>query len=186
MKALVWFRSDLRIEDNPALKEAFKNSDIVEAIFLYSQNQHISHNEANVKIEFLIKNLFSLEERLSTLNVPLTIIESNGFEEDPTLIKKFCMERSINKVFWNNQFGEDETIRDKRVSKALASKNVDATPECDLIPTPTTDTLAILVLLPSLPPTPSAKCSFNAFSARNASSEGTVKVRFALPLRATF
>ena len=99
MRALVWFRSDLRIEDNPALKEAFKNSDIVEAIFLYSKNQHISHNEANVKIEFLIKNLFLLEERLSTLNVPLTIIESNGFEEDASLIKKYCMERSINKVF---------------------------------------------------------------------------------------
>ena len=126
MRALVWFRSDLRIEDNPALKEAFKNSDIVEAVFLYSQNQHISHNEANVKIEFLIKSLFSLEERLSKLNIPLTIIESNGFEEDPKLIKKYCIERSINKVFWNNQFGEDETIRDKRVSKALASKNVDA------------------------------------------------------------
>jgi deoxyribodipyrimidine photo-lyase len=125
MKALVWFRNDLRIDNNPALKQAFNNSDIVEAIFLYSQNQHIAHNEANVKIEFLIKNLFFLEERLSSLNVALTIIESNGFEEDPTLIKKHCIERSINKVFWNNQFGEDEAIRDKKVSKALVSKNVD-------------------------------------------------------------
>ena len=125
MKALVWFRSDLRIEDNPALKQAFNNSDILEAIFLFSQNQHINHNVANVKIEFLIKNLYSLEERLSSLNVPLTIVASNGFEEDATLIKKYCTERSINKVFWNNQFGEDEAIRDKRVSKVLASKNVE-------------------------------------------------------------
>ena len=26
MEALVWFRSDLRLEDNPALRNAFENS----------------------------------------------------------------------------------------------------------------------------------------------------------------
>ena len=26
MEALVWFRSDLRLEDNPALRNAFQNS----------------------------------------------------------------------------------------------------------------------------------------------------------------
>jgi deoxyribodipyrimidine photolyase len=27
MEALVWFRSDLRLEDNPALRNAFENSE---------------------------------------------------------------------------------------------------------------------------------------------------------------
>ena len=46
MNALVWFRSDLRVEDNPALRHAFNESDSVEAIFIYSNKQLKNHNEA--------------------------------------------------------------------------------------------------------------------------------------------
>ena len=73
MRALVWFRSDLRIEDNPALKNSFKEYDEVHAIYIFSKNQLKKHNEANVKVEFLIKNLLLLEKKLNELNVPLTI-----------------------------------------------------------------------------------------------------------------
>jgi len=121
VKALVWFKSDLRLEDNPALRHAFKEADSVEAVYLYSNKQLKNHNEANVKIDFLIQNLFSLEKILRSFNVPLTIIQSNGFEDDPNLIKKYCIDRAIEKVFWNNQFGLDETFRDKKTIEALDS-----------------------------------------------------------------
>jgi deoxyribodipyrimidine photo-lyase len=119
MNVLVWFRGDLRVEDNPALRHAFEESDSVEAVYIYSDKQLKNHNEANVKIDFLIQHLFSLEKTLTSLNVPLTIIHSNGFEEDSALLKKYCIDRSIKKVFWNNQFGEDENLRDKKVLEAL-------------------------------------------------------------------
>ena len=124
MKALVWFRSDLRTDDNPALRQAFKEAESIEAIFSYSENQLNNHNEANVKVDFLIQNLFSLEKTLSSYNVPLTIIESSGFNEDPVLVEKYCLDRSIEKVFWNNQFGEDESLRDKKLLEALESKGI--------------------------------------------------------------
>ena len=124
MEALVWFRSDLRTYDNPALRQAFKEAKSIEAIFSYSENQLNNHNEANVNVDFLIQHLFSLEKTLSYYNVPLTIIESSGFIEDPVLVEKYCLDRSIEKVFWNNQFGEDESLRDKKALKALKSKGV--------------------------------------------------------------
>ena len=124
MKALVWFRSDLRTGDNPALRDAFKKAESIEAIFSFSSEQLDSHNEANVKVDFLIQHLFSLEKTLSSYNVPLTIIKSNGFDEDPVLIEKYCLDRSIEKVFWNNQFGEDESLRDKKVLEALESNAI--------------------------------------------------------------
>ena len=77
MKSLVWFRSDLRMDDNPALKKACQESHEVHAVYLYSKNQHKEHNEANIKIEFLIQNLFSLEENLQAINFYL----KNGFEK---------------------------------------------------------------------------------------------------------
>ena len=57
MKSLVWFRNDLRMDDNPALREACKSSHEVHAIYIYSQNQNQKHNEANCKTEFFIENL---------------------------------------------------------------------------------------------------------------------------------
>ena len=105
MEALVWFRSDLRFEDNPALREAFVYSKKVHAVYIFSNKQLKKHNEANVKIDFLIKNLFLLEKKLTELNVPLTIIESDGFENDASLIGKFIEKKNIDKAFWNSQFG---------------------------------------------------------------------------------
>ena len=62
MSALVWFRNDIRIEDNPALRNAFEDSHQVHCIFIFSNEQLKKHNEANVKIDFLIKNLFYLKK----------------------------------------------------------------------------------------------------------------------------
>ena len=125
MEALVWFRSDLRLQDNAALRNAFEQSKNVHAIFIFSNNQLKKHNEANVKIDFLKSNLFLLEEKLDKLNVPLTIIDSDGFNNDASLIEQFIEKKNIKKVFWNNQFGENEAIRDKLVKILLDKKNID-------------------------------------------------------------
>ena len=124
MEALVWFRSDLRLEDNPALRNAFENSKKVHALYIFSNKQLTKHNEANVKIDFIIKNLFLLEKKLTKLNVPLTVIKSDGFDNDVSLIGEFIDKKNIDKAFWNNQFGEDEAIRDKLVHDELDSKNI--------------------------------------------------------------
>jgi deoxyribodipyrimidine photo-lyase len=124
MEALVWFRSDLRLEDNPALRNAFANSKKVHAIFIFSNNQLKKHNEANIKIDFIIKNLFLLEKKLTELNVPLTIIESDGFDDNASLIGKFLEKKNIDNIFWNDQFGEDEANRDRLVQNYLDSKNI--------------------------------------------------------------
>jgi deoxyribodipyrimidine photo-lyase len=125
MEALVWFRSDLRLQDNPALRNAFEQAKNVHAVFIFSNNQLKTHNEANVKIDFLKSNLFLLEEKLNKLNVPLTIIDSGGFDSDASLIEQFIEKKNIKKVFWNNQFGEDEATRDKVVKILLDKKNID-------------------------------------------------------------
>jgi deoxyribodipyrimidine photo-lyase len=124
MKALVWFRGDLRLEDNPALRNAFEQSDEIHAIYIFSNEQHKKHNEANVKVNFLKTNLILLAKQLAKLNVPLTILKNNGFTEDYSSIVKFVEVKNIDKVFWNNQFGIDEANRDTKVKKYLIEKNI--------------------------------------------------------------
>tara|TARA_X000000368_G_scaffold152107_1_gene119852 strand:+ start:3582 stop:4997 length:1416 start_codon:yes stop_codon:yes gene_type:complete len=124
MKSLVWFRNDLRTDDNPALRAACFQSEEVHGVFIYSNNQMKLHNEANCKIEFIIENLKSLEKSLSELNIPLTIISSDGFYDNPKKIYNLINERSITNIYWNNQFGEDEGLRDKKVKELLKKNNI--------------------------------------------------------------
>jgi deoxyribodipyrimidine photo-lyase len=119
MKSIIWFRNDLRIDDNPAMRAACNNSTEVHAIFLYSKDQLKKHNEANVKLDFLIENLKCLSSLLKKINIPLSIIESKGFDEDSEIILETVQERDIDKVFFNKQFGEDEQKRDKEVINML-------------------------------------------------------------------
>ena len=121
----MWFRNDLRVDDNPALREACKSSDEVHAIYIYSQNQNKKHNEANCKTEFFIENLKLLESELSNINIPLNIINSEGFEDNSEVIFNYAQNHSLNKVFWNNQFGVDENERDVSVQNYLKSKNIE-------------------------------------------------------------
>ncbi|OUV40031.1 MAG: deoxyribodipyrimidine photolyase [Rhodobacteraceae bacterium TMED111] len=125
MKSLMWFRNDLRMDDNPALREACKSSDEVHAIYIYSQNQNNKHNKANCKTEFFIENIKALESELSKINIPLNIINSEGFKDNSEIISNYAKNHSLKKVFWNNQFGVDENERDASVQNYLKSKKIE-------------------------------------------------------------
>ena len=100
MKSLMWFRNDLRMDDNPALRNACIESEEVHAIYIFSSKQNKLHNEANCKIEFVIENLKNLDKELSKINIPLTIVDSKGLDDYPNVIIKLIKERSLKKVFW--------------------------------------------------------------------------------------
>ena len=53
-RGLVWFRTDLRLDDNPALSSALSQCEEVLAIYVFSEAQWALHNESNIKQEFLI------------------------------------------------------------------------------------------------------------------------------------
>ena len=125
MKSLMWFRNDLRMDDNPALRNACIESDEVHAIYIFSSKQNELHNEANCKIEFVIDNLKKLDKELSKINIPLTIIDSQGFDDNSDIIFNLFKERSFTKVFWNNQFGTDEQKRDELVKRSFEINNIE-------------------------------------------------------------
>ena len=70
VRGLMWFRSDLRIDDNPALLGAANSCDELIGVYIFSQKQWNLHHESNVKQDFLIQNLFTLEKQLKKLNIP--------------------------------------------------------------------------------------------------------------------
>ena len=124
MKSLVWLRNDLRMDDNPALRQACISSEEVHCIYIFSREQMEVHNQANCKIEFIISNLRNLGNSLKEINIPLTIVNSDGFDDNANKILDVINERSISKVYWNNMFGVDENERDQEVQNVLNDKNI--------------------------------------------------------------
>ena len=124
MKGIVWFRSDLRIDDNPALNAALSNCDEVLAIYIFSQSQWEIHNESNIKQEFLFNNLTSLEESLLKLNIPLIAMNTDSYKTLPKDLLNLVIEQKIENIFWNNEFGVNESERDVAVEKNLNEHNV--------------------------------------------------------------
>ena len=45
MKGLMWFRNDLRMDDNPALRNACIEFEEVQAIYIFSSRQNNLHND---------------------------------------------------------------------------------------------------------------------------------------------
>ena len=117
MKGLVLLRQDIRLDDNPALKNAFEENQEVHALYIYSLDQLKSHNESDIKISFLIENIKILDDELDKLNVGLSIIKTNGFESDPIEIYSFFEEHNFDTLYFNNTFGEDENSRDVNIKK---------------------------------------------------------------------
>ena len=125
MNGLVWLRNDIRMDDNPGLRKACEECDAVLAIYLWSPEQLNRHNEANIKVEFLIKNLQSLEENLNSINIPILVIDNKDFSSAGQNISNLIKKHSIDKVYWGKEFGFDEINRDKSVEQQLIESKID-------------------------------------------------------------
>ena len=123
MKGIIWFRSDLRTDDNPALLNAINNCEEIIAIYIFSELQWKLHNESNIKHEFLINNLNLLDKSLKKLNIPLIAINTKSFETLPEDLCSFAVKQNIDHIFWNNEFGFNECKRDLAVIES--SKKID-------------------------------------------------------------
>ena len=124
MKGIIWFRTDLRIDDNPALLSALNQCEEVLGIYIFSQTQWDLHNESNIKHEFLINNLTVLEQSLAKLNIPLVAINTESYKTLSKDLCSFLVDQKIDHAFWNNEFGYNETKRDQSAIEALEKVNI--------------------------------------------------------------
>ena len=124
VKGAIWFRTDLRLDDNPALNSAMEKCGQITGIYLFSEAQWNLHNESNIKHEFLLKNLTSLDKSLSKLNISLIAINTDSYKTLPEDLLTFLVEHKIDNVFWNNEFGVNESERDVAVEKNLNKNNI--------------------------------------------------------------
>ncbi|KAF9366930.1 hypothetical protein BGX34_000050 [Mortierella sp. NVP85] len=120
---LMWFRNDLRLQDNRALYAASMRSKVgakcLIGLYVISEEEWAEHDEAPVKIDFWMRNLVSLKESLDKLAIPLVVKTAKHKANVITIVESVVREMEISHVFWNAELMIDERRRDIAVRRAL-------------------------------------------------------------------
>lgn len=123
MRQLIWFRTDLRVRDNTALTAAMQAGPAL-AVYLISPGQWKTHDDAPCKIDFWLRNLTSLRAELEQLGVPLLIRQADHWRDAPAVLTRLCREFTVSQVMVNEEYGVNETSRDRDVAAALAENGI--------------------------------------------------------------
>jgi deoxyribodipyrimidine photo-lyase len=118
--ALVWFKTDLRIEDNETLVKAIAQTEKVIPVYCFDE----SHFEitsygfkktGNFRAQFLMESLEDLDAKLRTLGSGLRIIIGKPEVEIPKLVQEY----KAQKVFAKREVAFEERQTEKKVQDEL-------------------------------------------------------------------
>ncbi|KAF9433590.1 hypothetical protein BGZ76_009246 [Entomortierella beljakovae] len=121
---LMWFRNDLRIQDNKALHAASLRAKLGDkrnliCLYIIAESEWTNHNEAPIKIDFWMRNLVSLRKSLEKLSIPLIVKKATSASNISGIVESVVKEMDISHVFWNSEYMVDEIKRDEKVREAL-------------------------------------------------------------------
>ncbi len=120
MRALMWFRADLRVRDNTALFHACQAADNgVLAVFVISPAQWAAHDWGSMKVDFFLRNLGELREALAALNIPLKVLRTDTFTTVPQKLLHLARTHGCGGLFFNREYEVNELARDRAVTAAF-------------------------------------------------------------------
>jgi deoxyribodipyrimidine photo-lyase len=121
MKAIIWFRLDLRLADNPALVAAVNRSKIIVPLFIWSPEEEGDWRPGGAARWWLHQSLAVLEKKLHALGSRLVIRHGPALETLLAVVK----ETEAKSVFWNRRYEPAVTARDTTVKNALRDVGVE-------------------------------------------------------------
>ena len=125
MRALVWFRADLRVSDNPALHQAARAADEgVVGLFVVTPGQWRRHDWGPTRVDFLLRNLRQLSRALEKLGIPLVVETTESFADVPELLLETARRLDCGALFFNRELEINESRRDRRVEKLFTERAI--------------------------------------------------------------
>ncbi|MEJ8811868.1 deoxyribodipyrimidine photo-lyase [Variovorax ureilyticus] len=119
-KGLMWFRRDLRVDDNAALYQALRACRQVVCVFVFDRAILDALPRADRRVEFIRESLVELGAELHRLGGGLIVRHAVAEEEIASLARAL----DVQAVFANRDDEPDALDRDARVLGALANAGV--------------------------------------------------------------
>lgn len=113
---IVWFRRDLRLDDNPALKEASRSGTAVVPVFIWAPEEEGQFQQGRMSRWWLKQSLIQLAQSLGSLGSPLIICKSSSSLH---ALMDLVIHTKASQVFFNNLYDPISLVRDHRVKQGL-------------------------------------------------------------------
>ncbi len=116
---LIWFRNDLRIDDNPALTAAINHANAQQlpchALFISTPQQWQQHHMAAIKIDFIQRHVNQLAQQLAQMGIKLQHIQVSDFAAQQQALIHYCQQHQIQTVYANSEVELNEARRDQQL-----------------------------------------------------------------------
>ncbi|WP_115707431.1 cryptochrome/photolyase family protein [Legionella sainthelensi] len=116
--ALVWFRYDLRLNDNPAFIEACSHHQFVIPLYIYDEKNSVL---GGAQAWWLYHSLTSLSDALAQRGLNLILRKGDPLE----IILDLTKTVSINSVYWNRCYEPVIISRDKKIKATLLERGIE-------------------------------------------------------------
>ena len=120
--ALVWFRNDLRVQDNSILNEAISTHKVVIACYYFDPKHYEASNFGFKKTEkfrtqFLIETIEDLKANLKSLNIELFVSLKTPDLGIKQLVDKF----DIKSIYFQKEWTSEENEASQKVKASLSN-----------------------------------------------------------------
>ncbi|MDP5076530.1 MAG: DASH family cryptochrome [Nonlabens sp.] len=125
---LVWFRNDLRVNDNEVLKAACEQGDGVIGVYFFDPAFYADSTwdssigiklpftkTGSYRAQFIIESVTNLRENLAKQGIPLLVFHGVPHTIIPELVEK----HSIENIYLQHEWTRDEREQEEKLGKAL-------------------------------------------------------------------
>ncbi len=120
--ALIWFRRDLRLTDNPALIAALETYERVVPVYIHAPDEELPWAPGAASRWWLHHSLSALDADLRERGSSLQIV----FGPTQTALRALLKAHDASAVYWNRLYEPAITARDTRIKQALLHEHIDA------------------------------------------------------------
>lgn len=125
MSALIWLRSDLRMDWHSPLQYGLQQHGTVHLLFILTPGQWKSYGLAPVKLDLLARRLQFLRQQFAKHGLPLHIVSVEHNHEIPATLADFCQQHGSQQLYFNAEYELDERRRDRNVKARLQRMGID-------------------------------------------------------------
>ncbi|WP_232305504.1 cryptochrome/photolyase family protein [Gilvimarinus polysaccharolyticus] len=116
----MWFRSDLRLTDNPALHHGWQAAEgELFGCYVLCEQFITQHPINSRQLWFIYQHLCLLQQAFEQAGLAFHVLRVQRAADIPAAIKKLCAAQNVTKLVFNAEYPVNELLRDKAVIAAL-------------------------------------------------------------------
>lgn len=120
--ALVWFRRDLRLQDNPALQAALDAGHLPVPVYIHAPHEEGDWAPGGASNAWLHRSLAALDADLRARGSALVLCQGDSHAE----LERLIAQTGAVAVYWNRKYEPATQPRDAAIKRALREQGINA------------------------------------------------------------